>query len=122
MLEGGECKIITATRTSVLFKTWAPNQQALICKLQMLDKSSVKTTVSPEKVKSYSSFISLMPCLDVFSLGLKSSLRWLERGSVNSQLIPLSGAFHGGTALRLQTSTNHSESFEKEPSESTTNL
>lgn len=52
MLEAGEGKIITVTRMSVLFKAQAPNQQALICKLQMLDKSSAKTTVSPEKVKS----------------------------------------------------------------------
>lgn len=84
MLEGGECKIITVTRMSVLFKTWAPNQQGLICKLHVLDKSSVKTIVSPEKVKSYPGFISLMPCLDVFSLCFKTRLHRLERGSVNS--------------------------------------
>lgn len=126
MLEGGECKIITGTRMSVLFKTWAPNQEPLICKLWRLDKSSVKTTVSPEKVKSYSSFISLMPCLDAFSLCFKSTLHWLERvqWTCNSSLCPR--AFHRGTALRGCPSTlckqTHSEHFVKELSESTTNL
>lgn len=123
---GGECQIITVTRTSILFKTWAPNQQALICKLQMLDRSSVKTTVSPQKVKSYSSFISLMPCLYVFSLCFKSTLYWLEKGSVNLQLIPLSRGFprrrNTEAAPPHSANNNHSEYFVKEPSESTTNL
>lgn len=100
MLVGGECKIITVTRISVLLKTWAPNQQALIRKLRMLDTSSLKTTVSSEKVKSYPSFISLIACLEVFSLCSKTHYTGLKgvQGTYSSSL--WARAVCGGAALR----------------------